>query len=206
MSNEQTPTDPNQDGSLNFHDTCHGLSQPIGEVVGDVYGYGTYAAAPELAYVIDKYQIDDKVHDLVGGFVANEGWPAVCDTTESAGHAIADAASSAADWLSDVTDNVAQQFATLMNGTPEPAPAESNADSGSWFGGDNSKAASGGGGGSFWGDDSSTSTWGGEDSGGSSWSDGGTSSGSGDSGASSWGESDSSSSSWGGGDTSSDNP
>jgi len=83
--------DSTQDPNSSFHDTCNGLSEPVGTLTGAVFGYGTYGAAaetgplaPAAAYAVGHYHLDDQVAQTVGGFV-NDGWHDVCHTAETVG-------------------------------------------------------------------------------------------------------------------------
>ena len=116
--------DPTPDSSFSFHDTCNSLSEPIGNAAGELYGYGTYAAAaetgplagPPLAYAIDKFGIDDAVAEHVGGFVT-EGWHDVCGIAEDTGSFFGETFHGLTDSLSHITEDLGSAGGAL----PEPS-------------------------------------------------------------------------------------
>jgi hypothetical protein len=210
--------DPDLMQDQNFHDTCNNLSDPIGNTTGQVFGYGTYAAAVEggpagvaaAGYVISHYHLDDKVDHLVGGFV-HDGWHDVCTTAENIGDGVvafadgvaiawnelvqetAELGHSIAESYNTGIYNFDEQLSLFVNGEPkDPDPVK---DEHGFLGGSENNAESSS---PFWGDSdtssSNTSFFSGDNSS-SSWG------GSDNSANSSWGG-DANSSSWGGSDNS----
>jgi hypothetical protein len=133
MSDDQDPT---PDSSFSFHDTCNSLSEPIGNAAGELYGYGTYAAAaetgplagPPLAYAIDKFGIDDTVAEHVGGFVT-QGWHDVCGIAEDTGSFFGETFHGLTDSLSHIKEDLSSAGGALHEPSFfEPSPSTEQID------------------------------------------------------------------------------